>query len=871
MKFSAVRRFFQPRRLAAALAAAALLLSALAARAQTEKILYQFSGPISGVPVPLLMDGAGDLFGVVFDSRIEREVVFELVLTNGVFTEQGVASFPQNAGVSALTMDNFGDIFGTTGGGGGSCPGGCGTVFELADHNGAYTLITLYSFDPSQRVDNNTVPDGAIPMGGVQVETIWLDSNNQPAGFTLVGTTSSGGAYGLGTAFQLDTGIAGDQTTTPPSPIESVLYSFGSGSGLANPISLSGTFGNYFGTTAAGAYLGHEPGGIFSLSNFTFNPPPLGQAGNGYTSATETDLHEFALNSGAGDIAYESPGDPTLGFSSQYPMGFALFGAGGGGGQYGHGAVYRFVPGASGAAQYQVLYSFGATDGDGADPAPTLAMDSQGNLYGTTEGGGIHSVGTVFELVANASGSYTEKILHSFPETPQDGVEPASGVVVDQFGNLFGITSQANNAIATLDGPPVVFEIEPADADASASLSPASLTFSSQAPNTTSAPQTVTLTNTGAVPLTISAIGIPGLGADSFGVSNNCGGSLAPGANCAIQVSFSPQQAGSISATLQVADNAPDSPQSVALSGGGASSAPAVALSPASLSFAPQLTASTSAAKTVTVSNSGTAALAISAVAASGDFAATNSCPASLAPKASCAVAVSFAPTVTGARAGQLTITDNAPDSPQTVTLAGTGLDLTLAPTNAGGAASTVTPGQTASFAMSLTATSNFSGTIALSCAGAPAEASCSIQPVSVSLVNGDSAAFSVSVTTTAASRLAPPPPPAPAPEEGGRYRSEGWALAALALALLAGAVFAADLRRRDRRQGRLGAALLPPLALLALLAAGCGGGSSPTNIPNPQPAANAGTPPGAYTLTITATAAAGGVRSAKLQLTVGP
>jgi len=107
--------------------------------------------------------------------------------------------------------------------------------------------------------------------------------------------------------------------------------------------------------------------------------------------------------------------------------------------------------------------------------------------------------------------------------------------------------------------------------------------------------------------------------------------------------------------------------------GGSGNSAPAVQLSPQSLTFSSQNIDSASAAQTVTLTNSGNAALAISAFSATGDFKQTNNCPTSLAAAASCALQVTFTPSATGSRTGAISVTDNAPASPQSIQLSGTG------------------------------------------------------------------------------------------------------------------------------------------------------------------------------------------------------
>jgi len=109
---------------------------------------------------------------------------------------------------------------------------------------------------------------------------------------------------------------------------------------------------------------------------------------------------------------------------------------------------------------------------------------------------------------------------------------------------------------------------------------------------------------------------------------------------------------------------------------------PTVSVSPTSLSFGTLLVNTTSASQTVTLRNSGSAALNISSIATSGDFSQTNSCGSSLAASSSCPILVKFTPTAAGTRNGTLTIADNAPGSPQTVSLTGTGTIVLVSPTS---------------------------------------------------------------------------------------------------------------------------------------------------------------------------------------------
>jgi hypothetical protein len=101
--------------------------------------------------------------------------------------------------------------------------------------------------------------------------------------------------------------------------------------------------------------------------------------------------------------------------------------------------------------------------------------------------------------------------------------------------------------------------------------------------------------------------------------------------------------------------------------------APTASLSPTSLTFASQNVGSTSAAQTITLTNGGTAALTITSIAASGDYAQTNTCGTSLAASANCTISITFTPTAAGTRTGAITVSDNAAGSPQTASLTGTG------------------------------------------------------------------------------------------------------------------------------------------------------------------------------------------------------
>src|SRR5256885_6795599 len=222
-----------------------------------------------------------------------------------------------------------------------------------------------------------------------------------------------------------------------------------------------------------------------------------------------------------------------------------------------------------------------------------------------------------------------------------------------------------------------------------ATLNPTSLSFGNQSVGTTSGPKGIQLKNTGNSTLTISGIAISGTNATDFAQTNNCPGSLAPGAQCNINVNFSPTDFGTRTASLNISDDAPNAPQVASLTGSGTTgSNTKVTLSPNQISFGNHQIGSTSAAQTTTLKNKGHSLLVITNIAVAGpnpgDFAQTNNCGVTLAAGASCTFAVTFTPTASGNRSATLNITDNAGGSPQHVSLAGTGIGpmATLNPTS---------------------------------------------------------------------------------------------------------------------------------------------------------------------------------------------
>jgi hypothetical protein len=215
------------------------------------------------------------------------------------------------------------------------------------------------------------------------------------------------------------------------------------------------------------------------------------------------------------------------------------------------------------------------------------------------------------------------------------------------------------------------------------SLSPTQVSVT-QIKTTTSSAQLVSLTNLGTADLHIGALTFAGAHPGDWAETDTCAGAtITPLGSCSISLTFTPTDVGDRSATLNVADDANQTPQSMTLTGTGID--PRATPSPSPLAFDPLAIGATSPARNLTVTNSGVGNLQIATVVLSGtnagDFSITaNGCAGTtVAPGSTCTVALTFHPSATGQRVATLTINDNALDSPQTVSLTGSGVSPAVA------------------------------------------------------------------------------------------------------------------------------------------------------------------------------------------------
>ena len=622
-------------------------------------------------------------------------------------------------------------------------------------------------------IDITFTPTGTGPLSGAVTIT---DNNNGVAGSTQTVTLSGNGTVSGVSLTPSSLAFGSQQVGISSNPLSVTLDNTGSGSLTFTALSISGDFALGAATTCATS-TPVSAAGTCTL-NVTFTPTATGVR-NGTVTITDN------ASGGTQTVALSGTGTAPL--------------------------VSLSVP----------SLSFGSESLDATTTAQAVTVNNTGtapltfsNIVATGDFA-VAASGTTCSTSAPVATGSNCVVFVTFTPTAA-GTRNGALTLTD---NSNGLTNSTQTV--TLSGTGTA---------PTATLSAPSLSFGSEPVGMTSGVQSVIVTNSTSTFLTFTNIATTGdFAVAASGTTCSTSAPVAPSGTCVINVTFSPTAAGSRTGTLTLNDNAPNSPQMVTLSGTGTQ--PVVSLS-APLTFSGQLVGTTSNSQTVTVTNTGNGSLTFTAIAATAPFAiaATGTTCAISSPVAAagtCTVAVTFTPTAAGAASGSLSFTDNAPNSPQTVALSGTGQDFTLSPSST---SATVAPGSTASYTLSVGGEDGLTGTVAFTCNDTTiSEATCSVSPNPATL-GSSSTPVTVSVTTTAASVSAPrsrPLPPAPPLPPGLR----GLWMLAMVLAAMAWAI-----RRRNRPGASRWQSTLLPLAagllLLTLGLAGCGGGGGEVSAP---------------------------------------
>jgi uncharacterized repeat protein (TIGR03803 family) len=318
------------------------------------------------------------------------------------------------------------------------------------------TLMTLHSF---------TGTDGNSPAGGPISD----------ASGALYGTTENGGAYNRGTVYKLARPSSAGAAWT-----ESVLYSFTGSSDGGIPVAglISDISGNLYGTTSQGGSAAvctaaYNAGVSSCNQQCNFDARCVAACLTPYFYQEQACI---ATNEGGGVVFMLSP--PTgmggqwtetvlhtfIGTDGATPNGGLIADASGN--LYGttvtvgtnnYGTVFKLTPPniSGGSWTLTTLYNFNGGTSDGSGPASSLLLDSSGALYGTTAAGGPGNSGTVFKVTPQSGGSWVETVLYSFMGG-SDGASPQGGLISDASGALYGTT-----AFGGLNGYGTLFQLTP--------------------------------------------------------------------------------------------------------------------------------------------------------------------------------------------------------------------------------------------------------------------------------------------------------------------------------------------------------------------------------------------------------------------------
>jgi uncharacterized repeat protein (TIGR03803 family) len=392
-----------------------LVVTAVAAQAQNFQLLHTFTGSPDGMTpyAGLTRDSAGNLYGTTFRGGADGcGMVFRLAHKGSGWTETLLHSFAcgtdGESPYAPVVIGPDGNLYGTTEYGGGSQNG---IVFKLSPPPTLcrtavcpWTETILYRFSGQS--------DGGQPVSPV----IFDNAGN------LYGTAQAGGSKNDGVVFKL--------THTGSSWTESVLYSFAGPPDGAEPTGglVFDAAGNLYGTTFWGGNIG------FGIA-FQLTP-----SGSGWT---ENILQNFGGNNG------NYPYSGLISDNSGNLYGTTEFGP------IGDGTVFELTP-SGGQWVFTTIYNLMSQQAGIGGPVGPLVRDASGNLYGTTFDGGIiceYGCGTVFEL-SPSSGGWTYSLIYQFTGG-SDGFGPVDGLALDPEGNLYGTTSEY------FGGEGTVFEITP--------------------------------------------------------------------------------------------------------------------------------------------------------------------------------------------------------------------------------------------------------------------------------------------------------------------------------------------------------------------------------------------------------------------------
>jgi len=603
--------------------------------------------------------------------------------------------------------------------------------------------FTVVGGNPSGTIgvgQSSTIQIQFAPTSGGAITgslTILSDASNSPLAIAITGTGTQTGLTIAPSALTFGNVVAGQSGTQTVRLTNSGSSSLtinlatvaGTGfgiSGLSLPTTLNAgqslSFSAQFAPTAAGA----ETGSITFTDNSPGSPQVLSMVGTGV--ATNSTLVANPGSEAFGNVATGSNSQKSItltnnGNTSATITAVSATGAG-------FSAVglstplvlavnqsttftAQFAPTTAGAAAGSILITSTASD-----PTVSVALSGTGVQGNLTANPASINFGS---LLVGASGSVSVTLTNSGTASVAISSGSASGTGFSMTGlapstlsagqstsftakfspTTAGSASGSISIVSNAPGSPLSIALSGSGTAAQPQLTinPASVAFGNVAVGS-SGTQTVTLTNAGTGTLTVNGATPSGTGFSMSGASMPM--TINAGSSASFSAIFTPTSAGAATGSISIVSNAPGSPALIALTGTGMQGQ--VAASPSIVNFG-SIAVGSNGTQSVTLTNSGTGSVTISSATVSGAGLSISglSTPLTLGAGLSTTFSAKFAPTSAGSASGSISIVSNAPNSPTTISLSGTGTQPQLAATPTSTAFGNVTTGTSNSQTFTLT------------------------------------------------------------------------------------------------------------------------------------------------------------------------
>src|SRR5271170_6194466 len=511
-----------------------------------------------------------------------------------------------------------------------------------------------------------SVAFGSVAVGSSSPQTITL-TNTGNTSATISAISSSGTGFSA-SGLSIPLTLAANQSTSFSAQFTPTTIGSAAGSILITSTASNPTVS-----------IGLEGTGV--QGNLTANPPSINfgsllVGASGSVSVTLT-------NSGTASVAISQVSTSGTGFSMTGLSAPSTLTAG-----QSTSLTAKFAPTAAGSATGSISIVSNAPgsplvialSGSGTATQPQLTISPASVAFGSVSVGSSGSQTVTLTNAGNATLTVTQATSSgtgfsmsgaSMPMTINAGGSASFSTIFAPTAT--GAASGSISIVSNAPGSPAAIALTGTGIQGQLGATPSSVNFGSVAVGSTGS-QTITLTNSGTASVTISAATASGTGLGISGLSTPL--TLGAGLSTTFSAQFAPTSAGSMSGSISVVSNAPTSPLTIPLSGN--ATQPQLAATPSTAAFGSVVTGSNNS-QTISLANNGTATLTISSAAVTGaGFSTTGlTVPLSIAPGKTSTFNAVFGPSAAGSVSGSITLASNAPNSPLTISLSGTGVAAT--------------------------------------------------------------------------------------------------------------------------------------------------------------------------------------------------